>query len=169
MAYLESVSVESLHRILTEVDDKRAVQRLLAGIAYKDGVSQTKIARRHDVHPNTVRNWLRRLERLEDEPFEAVVYDESSGGRSRKLSDDEYERFVDALHGSPADVGFDERAWTVPLARRYLEETFDVEYCPRHVRRLLSEAGLTCETVSVACDDEDEDGQRRTVWTPERS
>jgi transposase len=33
-----------------------------------------------------------------------------------------------------------------PLARHYLREEFDVEYCERHVRRLMSEVGLSWKT-----------------------
>jgi len=65
MDYLENVTVDELQEILAEVDEEKPVQRVLAGTAYKDGVEQHKIAERHDVHPNTVRNWLIRLERLE--------------------------------------------------------------------------------------------------------
>jgi len=49
-------------RFLAEVDQKKPVQRILVRIAYKDGVEQQKIAEQHDAHPNTVRNWLNRLE-----------------------------------------------------------------------------------------------------------
>jgi chromosome segregation and condensation protein ScpB len=55
MDYLENVTVKKLQEILAEVDEKKPVQRILAGIAYKDGVEQQTIAERHDVHPNTVR------------------------------------------------------------------------------------------------------------------
>ena len=58
MDYLENVTVDELHEILADVDEKKPVQRVLTGIAYKDGATQKKIAERHDVHPNTVRNWL---------------------------------------------------------------------------------------------------------------
>ena len=62
---------------------KYRVQRVLAVIAYKDGVEQQTIAERPDVHPNTVRNWLNRLERLESDPFEEVVHDDPHPGQSR--------------------------------------------------------------------------------------
>ncbi len=75
-----------------------------------------------------------------------VVYDEHRSGRPSKLSDKEHEQFVEALHKSPEEVGLDAPAWSVPLARHYLAEEFDVEYCERHVRRLMTEAGLSWKT-----------------------
>jgi uncharacterized protein YjcR len=53
---LKDVTVNELQEILAQVDEKKPVQRILAGIAYKDGVEQQTIAERHNVHPNTVRN-----------------------------------------------------------------------------------------------------------------
>ena len=69
------------------------------------------------------------LERLSFEPFEAVVYDEPRSGRPSELSEQDHERFVDALHESPEVVGIDAPAWSVPLASKYLTEEFDVDYC----------------------------------------
>jgi len=174
MDYLENVTVAELQAILAEVDEKKPVQRVLAAIAYKDGVEQQTIAERHDVHPNTVRNWLIRLERLESEPFEEVVHDGPHPGQSRDLDEAEHEQFVEALHESPQEVGLDARAWTVPLAKQYLEDEFDIEYCRRHVRRLMSEAGLSWKTARPEYAKADERAQeafregfkkRRTIWT----
>lgn len=174
MDYLENVTTDELHEILAEVDEKTPVQRVLAGIAYKDGIDQKKIAEHHDVHPNTVRNWLNRLERLEEEPFDQVVSDAPRPGQSRELAEEEYDRFVEALNHSPKEAGRDARAWSVPLARQYLKDTFDVEYCPRHVRRLMSEAGLSWKTAGPEYAETDERAQdafqktfkkRRTIWT----
>lgn len=178
MSYLEDVTARELHDVLTQVDEKKPAQRVLAGIAYKDGVEQQTIADRHGVHPNTVRNWLQRLERLEDEPFRDVVYDDPRPGQSRELAEAEHERFREALHGPPEAVSLEGRVWTVPLAQRYLDETFDVAYSPRHIRRLLSEAGLAPRTVrteqmeqveQVESDDRGRKrtAKRRTVWTTE--
>ena len=174
MTYLESITADDHRQILAEVDEKTPAQRVLAGISYKDGVNQKTIAERHGVHPNTVRNWLKRLERLSFEPFEEVVYDDPRPGQSRELAEDEYERFVDVLNESPEEAGLDARAWTVPLARQYLMDTFDVEYCPRHIRRLMTEAGLSSRTARpeyVESDDRAQEAfqdgfkKRRTIWT----
>src|SRR5699024_9311101 len=73
-------------------------------------------------------------------------YDEPRSGRPSELSDQEHERFVDVLHEPPEEAGIDAPAWSVPLAQHYLSEEFDVDYCDRHVRRLMTEAGLSWKT-----------------------
>ena len=78
------------------------------------------------------------------------------------------------LHESPEVVGIDAPAWTIPLAQQYLTDTFDVEYCDRHVRRLLTEAGLSHKTARPEYHKSDERAQdafregfkkSRTIWT----
>jgi len=145
MATLENVSVEDLRQNLGEVDNADATKRLMAAITYKemDNLTQAEAASLYGFSSSWASKWYNRLERLADEPFEEVVYDEPREGRPSELSDEEYDRFVEALHDSPEEVGVDAPAWSVPLARHYLAEEFGVEYCERHVRRLLSEAGLS--------------------------
>ena len=144
MAALETVSADDLRRVLAEVDDAAAVQRLMAAITYKeiDDLTQGEVAALYGFSSTWASKWFTRLERLADEPFEEVVYDKPRSGRPAKLSESERQRFVNALHEPPAEAGLDARAWTVPLAQQYLDREFDVEYCDRHVRRLLTEAGL---------------------------
>ena len=148
MATLENVSVEYLREILAEVDDADATKRLMVAITCKeiDELSQTDAAALYGFSSSWASKWFTRLERLADEPFEEVIYDEPREGRPSELSDEEYDQFVEALHESPEEVGIDAPAWSVPLARHYLAEEFDVEYCERHVRRLMSEAGLSWKT-----------------------
>ena len=148
MANLENISVEDLRQILAEVDDADATQRLMAAITYKeiDSLTQNEAADLYGFSSGWASKWFNCLERLESEPFEDVVYDEPRSGRPSELSEQDHERFMDALHESPEEVGIDAPAWSVPLASKYLTEEFDVDYCDRHVRRLLTEAGLSWKT-----------------------
>ena len=167
MAAGENLSVEHLRRILAEVEGKKPTQRLMAAINYleEDDATQKDIAKRYGYSGGWMSQWLTRLERLETEPFENVVYDEPRPGRPAELSDVEYERFVDVLHESPNEAGIDAHAWTVPLAQHYLKEEFDVEYCDRHIRRLLTQAGLSRQTVQS----EYVNGDERVRETPHES
>ena len=157
MANLENVSTEDLRQILAEVGDGAAVQRLMAAITYKeiDDLTQKAAAELYGFSESWASKWFSRLEQLETEPFEDIVYDESRSGRPSKLSDQEHERFVDALHESPEEIGIDAPAWSVPLASNYLTEEFGVDYCDRHVRRLMSEAGLSCSDSEKTCESGD--------------
>ena len=176
MANLENISVGELRQILAEVDDADATQRLMAAITYKeiDSLTQNEAADLYGFSSGWASKWFNRLERLEEEPFEDVVYDESRSGRPAELSEEEHRRFVDALHESPEEAGIDAPAWSVPLAQHYLTEEFGVEYCERYVRRLLSEAGLSWKTARPEFYKSDEraqeawqDGFKKsaTTWT----
>jgi len=148
MANLENISADELRDILTKVDDGDATQRLMAAITFKeiDEVTQGDAAEMYGLSSSWSSKWFQRLERLEDEPFEDVVYDEPREGRDSKLTEHQHEQFVEALNNPPEESGIDAPAWSVPLARYYLREEFDVGYCERHVRRLMSEAGLSWKT-----------------------
>jgi len=139
------VSCEDLREVLAEIEGKKPTQRLMAAINYldEDDATMQEIAQRYGYTPGWLSHWLDRLERLESEPPEAVVYDEPRSGRPSELSEQERQQFTDVLHEPPKEVGFDAPAWSVPLARNYLSTEFDVEYSDRHVRRLLREAGLS--------------------------
>jgi len=141
MDHLDEVSIEELQDALDNVDGKKPTQRLLAAIAYKNGVTQTELAEWYGVERRTIYNWLKRLET--DEPLRQAVTDAKRSGRNRKLSASEQREFEDVVHESPEKVGIDVAAWTPSLAQEYLEETYDAKYSLPSCRRLLKEAGLS--------------------------
>jgi transposase len=71
MNRLNEISVEELQDALDNVDEKKPTQRLLAAIAYKNGVSQTELAEWYDVQRRTIYGWLKRLDT--DESLEQAV------------------------------------------------------------------------------------------------
>jgi len=148
MVNLANVSAEDLRDVLAEVEGKKPTKRLMAAINYleEDGATIKEIAQRYGYTAGWLSRWLGRLERLESEPFEAVVYDEERSGRQSELSEEAKQKFTDVLHEPPEKVGIDAPAWSVHLAQNYLNEEFDVEYSNRHIRRLLREAGLSWKT-----------------------
>lgn len=86
---LENVVAEDLCQILAEDDDTDATERLMATITYKeiDDLTQAEAADLYGFSSSWASKWLNRLQRLEEEPFEAVVYDESRSGRPSELSE----------------------------------------------------------------------------------
>ena len=145
MATLDAATLDDLRDALAEVEDKKPTQRLMAVINYleEDDATMAEVAERYGYTGPWLSRWVGRLDRLANEPVEQVVYDDPREGRPTELSDEQHKRFVKVLHDLPEEVGLDAPAWSVPLARHYLSEEFDVEYCERHVRRLMSEAGLS--------------------------
>lgn len=142
---LEDVSADRLREALAEVDNSSATERVMAALTYKgiEGLTQEDVAALYGYSEGWVSKWFNRLERLTDEPVEKVVYDTQRPGRPPKLTDQQHERFVEALHAHPTEAGVEASEWTVPVARRYLRTEFDAAFSERHVRRLLSEAGVS--------------------------
>src|SRR6056297_2380466 len=120
--HLDEISVEELQDTLDNVEDKKPTQRLLAAIAYKNGVTQTELAEWYDVQRRTIYSWLKRLDT--DESLEQAVSDDKRTGRKRKLSDQQQTEFEETVHKPPEEVGIDAPAWTPALAQDYLEETY---------------------------------------------
>jgi transposase len=167
MKHLDEISVKELQDALNNVNEKRPTQRLLAAIAFKNGITQTELAEWYDVQRRTIYSWLKRLDT--DESLEQAVTDAPRSGRNRKISTEQQKEFEETVHESPEDVGFDAPAWTPALVQDHLEETHDVEYSIPSCRRLLKEAGLSHQRPrrSAAEANEDELKERGGRWTPQ--
>jgi transposase len=153
--HLDEITVEELQDALDNVDGKKPTQRLLAAIAYKNGVTQTELAEWYDVQRRTIYSWLNRLDT--DESLEQAVADDKRTGRKRKLSESQQEEFERTVHDPPEEVGIDAPAWTPALVQQYLEDTYGVEYSYPSCRRLLKEAGLTYQKPRRSAAEADED------------
>lgn len=139
MAKIENVSAADLHEALAGIEGRKPTQRLLIAILYKAGPSVPMIADWFDMREDTVYAWL---DRFEDEPIERAIHDAPRPGRPRKLEASQLDAFETAVRRPPEASGYDAPEWTPELARRFLLDAFDVEYTPRHVRRLLHRAGV---------------------------
>jgi len=157
MDHFDEITVEELQDALDKVDGNKPTQRLLAAIAYKNGVTQTELAEWYDVQRRTIYSWLNRLDT--DESLEQAVSDDKRSGRKRKLSQSQQEKFEETVHNPPEEVGIDAPAWTPALAQEYLEETYGVEYSLPSCRRLLKEAGLSYQKPRRSAAEADEDDQ----------
>ncbi|MFB6085080.1 MAG: IS630 family transposase, partial [Halorientalis sp.] len=143
MAPLEDISLEELHEVLTEVEGSRATQRVMVAINYKheDGVTQSELAERYDYSAATIRNWIRRAERLKNEPFEDTFYDAHRSGRPRSLREDRLPDLEDRLQEGPEAYGFTGQRWTGQRVAHIIKEEFDVSVSDITARRYLKELG----------------------------
>ncbi|RDZ50188.1 IS630 family transposase, partial [Haloferax sp. Atlit-10N] len=155
MKHLDEITVEELHDALDNVDGKKPTQRLLAAIAYKNGVTQTELAEWYGVQRRTIYSWLKRLDT--DESLDQAVSDDKRTGRKRKLSETQQKEFEETLHEPPQEVGIDAPAWTPALVQDFLKETYGVEYSIPSCRRLLKEAGLSYQKPRRTAAEADED------------
>lgn len=143
MDRLDHTTNEELWELLDHIDGSTETQRVLAAIAFKQGDSTSRLAERHNVSQQTIRNWL---SRFEDRPLDDAPFDEHRGGRPRKLTEQEQEQLVAELQDSPQEVGFEQQAWFPRLVYHHLQSEYGVEYSLRHIRRLMREAGLSWRT-----------------------
>ncbi len=157
MDHLNEIAVEELQEALDNVDRNKPTQRLLAAIAYKNGVTQTELAEWYDTERRTIYNWLKRLDT--NEPLEQAVSDAHRSGRKRKISEIQQQEFESTVHESPQEIGFDAPAWTSALVQEYLEETYGVEYSIPSCQRLLKEAGLSYQKPCRSAAESDKDDQ----------
>ncbi len=65
MDHLDEISVEELQDALDNAEGKKPTQRLIAAIAYKNGLTQTELAEWYGVQRRTIYSWLKRLVGLE--------------------------------------------------------------------------------------------------------
>jgi transposase len=173
MDHLDEISVEELQDALDNVEENKPTQRLLAAIAYKNGVTQTELAEWHDTGRRTIYSWLMRFDT--DEPLEQAVSDAHRSGRKRKLSESQQKEFEQTVHEPPEVVGIDAPAWTPALVQEFLEDTYGVEYSYPSCRRLLKEAGLSYQKPRRTAAEADESDQEKfhdelkkseRRWTP---
>lgn len=139
MARLDEITSDDLLEALEAIDGSTATLRIVVGLNYKHGISQTEIAEWYDVSRSTVHNWLADLEQLNDVPLEAIVCDDERSGRPRKLTDDQLSALREATAASPTSFGYDTAEWSAALLRQYIYDRFGVRYSTRHTRTLLCE------------------------------
>ena len=92
---------------------EKPTQRLLAAIAYKNGVIQTELAEWYGVQRRTIYSWLKRLDT--EESLEQAVTNTHRSIKNWKLSGKEEEQSEATVHESPEEVGLDAPARTPVL------------------------------------------------------
>ncbi|RRJ31988.1 transposase [Halocatena pleomorpha] len=139
MDHIEDISLEDLQQALDQVEGKKPAMRLLAAIAYKNGVTQTELAEWYGVQRRTVYSWLKRLE---EPTIENAVRDAHRSGRPRKLTEEQQASLQQVLRRSPTGFSDDAVTWTPELVRQYIHERFGIDYSLPSCRRLMKESGL---------------------------
>lgn len=82
--HLDEISTEELQDALGNLEGEKPTERLLAAIAYKNGVTQAEFAEWHNVHRKTIYNWLKRLDT--NELLEHAAASTHRSRRNRKHS-----------------------------------------------------------------------------------
>lgn len=169
MGHLETVSLSDLQQALDDIGGNKPTKRLIAAIAYKNGVTQSELADWFGVQRKTIYNWLTRLD--EGDRLLEAASDAQRTGRNRKLTDQQLAEFQEALHEPPEKVGYNAVGWSPDLVQRFVKEEFEVDYSIPSCRRLMKEAGLThqkgdpLESVKISKESETEK-MDTGIWMP---
>jgi transposase len=144
---LTDITVDDLQEALDSVEGTTPAKRLIAAIAYKNGITQSELAEWFAVERKTVYNWLTRLE---DRDLEWAIHDGQRPGRPRKLSDKQLDELEDILLEPPTEVGVDAPAWTTDLVRQFISDRYNIDYSRPSCRRLMKEVGLSARRLRNA-------------------
>lgn len=136
MDHLRDLSTDDLRDALDRVDGKTPALRLVAAIAYENGVSQTELATWFGVERKTIYNWLRRFD---DAPPAEAARDADRPGRPAKLTSEQRRKAIESIGGDPETAGYEADEWTAETVATYLRDRFGVEYSESSCRRLLYE------------------------------
>ena len=136
MSQLDHLTFEELWELLEGIEDRKPTQRILAAIAFKQGDSTDRLAYRHNVSKQTIRNWIYRFE---DRPLEAAPFDESRPGRPRKLQEEELQQLKEDLRVSPSACGYNQQTWNSKLVSEHLRIEYQITYSRRQVSRLMQD------------------------------
>ena len=154
---LAGVDEEQLRQQLRTETDPKAVKRLTAALLYADGFSPYEIERLLGFPAQTVYDWLDTV--AERDAF--ALGDRPRGGSSSRLTHDQWDQLTATLAASPTEAGIDAPAWRPPLVRKYIAETFGVEYSSAHMYRVMKKAGLSVQTARPIHYEADPEEQRR--------
>lgn len=136
MGHLRDLSTDDLRDALDRVDGKTPAIRLVAAIAYENGVSQTELATWFGVERKTIYNWLRRFD---DAPPAEAARDADRPGRPTKLTSEQRRKAIESIGDDPEAAGYEADEWTPETVAAYLRDRFGVEYSESSCRRLLYE------------------------------
>lgn len=137
---LSEISPKELTDRLKDESDSKAIKRLVVAREYLDVQSPATISEKFGWPEQTIYSWINRLE---SRGLDKGLNDDIPPRRPPALGDDEFEEFQAAVQGPPGNVGFDTSIWSTELAQRHLRDEFGQKYSLRHVRRLLTRAGIS--------------------------
>lgn len=119
----------------------RVVLRIQGILLSLDGHTTGEIAQRLKIHRSTVPTWIEHWNQQGTEG----LWEGHRSGRPAGLEVRDRERLCDILDSGPVAYGLETGIWTSPLIRQVIQEEFDQEYHPGHVRKLLKQLGYSLQ------------------------
>jgi len=119
----------------------RVAKRIHAVLLNHRKHSSGEIARLLEAPRSKVSLWLGQYE---EHGWEALLEGHRSG-RPRQLDEQQRQGLCAILDSGPVAYGFASGVWTSPMIARVLQEEYQVDYHPGHVRKLLKELGFSVQ------------------------
>jgi transposase len=119
----------------------RVAKRIHAVLLNHHEHSSSEIATILDAPRSKVSLWLGQYEEF---GWEALLEGHRSG-RPRQLDAEQRQGLCDILDSGPVAYGFVSGVWTSPMIARVIQEEYQVNYHPGHVRRLLKDLGFSVQ------------------------
>jgi len=83
-------------------------------------------------------------------------------GRKSKLEKGDLEKLADILESGPVAYGLSTGVWTSIIITSVIEEEFEVQYHPGHVRKLLKQLGFSVQRPTIQL--VNADPQKQNKW-----
>ncbi len=119
----------------------RVAKRIHAVLLNDQRHSSGQIARLLEAPRSKVSLWLGQYEEY---GWEALLEGHRSG-RPSQLDAQQRQGLCDILDSGPIAYGFVSGVWTSPMIARVLQEEYQVDYHPGHVRKLLQDLGFSVQ------------------------
>jgi transposase len=119
----------------------RVAKRIHAVLLNHQKHSSGEIARLLEAPRSKVSLWLGQYEEY---GWEALL-EGHRAGRPRQLDEQQRQGLCAILDSGPVAYGFVSGVWTSPMIARVIQEEYQVDYHPGHVRKLLKELGFSVQ------------------------
>ena len=137
---LKQEELDELHRRLNDEGTRKETRkRVRVVLLSQEGWSVTDMQPKVDMHPNSIRKWIRRFN---EGGVEALESRRKGGGKPR-ITPQQKAEIVKVATARPEDLGRPFTAWTLSRLQRYLVEEGVVETISLEwIRRVLRDAGI---------------------------
>jgi len=127
-------------------------RRMEAARLLRQGVSQSEVARRLEVHRQSVIRWARQLA----QSGRVGLKKAGRAGRKPRLGGEQLKQLQQALKRGPEASGYASGVWTTSRVRALIEEQCGVRYHEAHLWRILRQLGWSCQRPSGRALERDE-------------
>ena len=141
---LSSKKAEELSALKKEAERDgafRVAKRIHAVLLNHQRHSSGEIATLLEAPRSKVSLWLGQYEEY---GWEALL-EGHRAGRPRELDAQQRQSLCDIVDSGPVAYGFISGVWTSPMIARVIQQEYQVEYHPGHVRKLLKDLGFSVQ------------------------